>query len=80
MKVQIIGEGWGCKPGFGGIVQSPLSSPRALDEFDINIISLNDEELWKNNKDRTDFVNSSNHLASVSSMVENRLKSIVVYI
>lgn len=80
MKVQIIGEGWGCKPGFGGIVQSPLSSPRALDEFDINIISLNDEELWKNNKDRTDFVNSSNHLASVSSMVENRLKSIVVYV
>lgn len=76
MTVQIIGEGWGHKSGFDGIVQSPLSSPRALDEFDINIISLNDEDLWKNDKDRHDFVNSSNHLASVSSMVKNRLKSI----
>ncbi len=80
MTIQIIGEGWGKKPGFDGITQSPLSSPRSLDEFDYNIISLNDEKLWINNSNSFESVNSSNDLRSVSSMVKNRTKSIVVYV
>lgn len=80
MTVQIIGEGWGSKNGFDGIVQSPIYLPRSLDEFDINIISLNDKELWRNDTDSDKFINSINHFESISTMVRNRSKSIVVYV
>lgn len=80
MTVQIIGEGWGKKPGFDGVIQSPLSSPRSLDEFDVNIISLNDYVLWRNDKNSHEYINCSNDLKSVAGMVKNRTKSIVVYV
>lgn len=80
MAVQIIGEGWGKRIGFDGITQSPLSLPHSLDEFDINIISLNDSNLWENNDDSYQYVNSSNDLKSIANMVKNRTKSIVVYV
>lgn len=80
MTIQVIGEGWGEKPGFIDITQSPLASPRSLDEFDINIISLNDEALWRSDTTRCNSVNSCNDLKSVANMVKNRKKSIVVYV
>lgn len=80
MTVQIIGEGWGNRIGFDGITQSPLSLPRSLDEFDVNIISLNDSNLWENNGDGYQHVNCFNDLKSVANMVKNRTKSIVVYV
>lgn len=80
MTVQIIGESWGKKPGFDGITQSSLSSPRSLDEFDVNVISLNDHNLWRNDKNSHEYINSSNDLKSVASMVKNRTKSVVVYV
>lgn len=79
MTVQIIGEGWGKKPGFDGITQSPLSSPRSLDEFDFNIISLNDKELWRNDGDSIYSVNSSNDLHSIWDMVKNCSKCTIIY-
>lgn len=80
MTIQVIGEGWGEKPGFIDITQSPLAYPRSLDEFDINIISLNDEALWRSDTTRCNSVNSCNDLKSVANMVKNRKKSIVVYV
>lgn len=80
MTIQIIGEGRGHKAGFAGITQSPLSCPRSLDEFDVNVISLNDEGMWKNDRNSCSSINSSNDLISVANMVKNRKKSIVVYV
>lgn len=80
MMVQIIGEGWGNKNGFDSIVQSPMSLPRSLDEFDFNIISLNDKELWRNDANSVNSINSINHFKSISNMVRNRSKSVVVYV
>lgn len=80
MTIQIIGKNWGRRTGFDGITQSPLSSPRSLDEFDVNIISLNDDELWENNEISYNSINNINDLRSIAGMVKNRMKSIVVYV
>lgn len=80
MTIQIIGKNWGKMAGFDGITQSPLSSPRSLDEFDVNIISLNNEQLWTNDNNNFGSVNSINDFISVADMVKHRTKSIVVYV
>lgn len=80
MTIQIIGENWGSRTGFNGIVQSPLSCPKSLDEFDVNIITLNDELLWRNEGESFSNINSINHLISVCTMVQNRKKSKVIYV
>lgn len=79
MKIQIIGEGFEKKPGFNGITLSPLSAPRSLDEFDINVISLNSGELWEYDGADSTSINKINDFVSIQSMVKNRSKSRIIY-
>ena len=79
MNIQVIGSNWGKRAGFNGIVQSSLSGPRSLDEFDVNIIDLSCAQLWRNNDNTFASVNAINDLRSINQMVENSEKTKIVY-
>lgn len=80
MTIQIIGSAWGSKPGFTGIEQSELANPKSLDEFDVNIIDLSCENLWRCNKNSYFSVDQSNNLISVQQMVRNCTKAEIIYV
>lgn len=80
MTIQIIGTDWEKRAGFSGITQSPLSNPRSLDEFEVNIIDLSCANLWYNDGDSYIRVNESNNLLSVQKMVTNCTKTAIVYV
>ena len=80
MNIQIIGKDWENKSGFAEITLSPLSMPRSLDEFDINIIDLNTERLWRYKNQSYSTVDDINHLQSIFQMVKNSSKSKIIYV
>lgn len=80
MNIQIIGKDWEDKSGFAGITLSPLSLPRSLDEFDVNVINLNTENLWRNKSQSRSTVDDINHLQSIFQMVKNCSKAKIVYV
>ena len=80
MRIQLIGKGWGKRGNFEGIVQSPLASPRSLDEFDVNVIDLATPGLWENDGNNYREVNDSNDLRSIRQMVINSKKAAIVYV
>ena len=47
-EIQVIRRKVKSNTGKTKITYSSIDSPRALDDFDINIIDLNDEYLWRN--------------------------------
>lgn len=53
------------------IVCSTLGSPKSLDEFDINIIDLNNALLWKNNGQSYTQINNRDDFENLYSMVRN---------
>ena len=57
---------------------APLGAPRTFDEFDINIISLQDETLWENNSNSTLSVNDVNDLRSLKVSIENSNQSNII--
>lgn len=80
MTIQIIGSDWGKRTDFSGVVQSSLSSPRSLDEFDVNIIDLSCQNMWRNDDNSFSYVNESNDLLSIKQMVGNSEKTNIVYV
>ena len=80
MKIQIIGSNWGGRAGFSGIVQSSLANPRSLDEFDVNILDLSSEKMWKHHDNSYSTVDEANNLVSVRQMVKNSTKTRIIYI
>ncbi len=60
------------------IVLNSIHAPQSLDEFDINIISLADENLWVNYQDSKSRIDSSEDLGSLSTMIINSRKTKVV--
>ena len=75
MKIQIIGlsnsidiQGYEC-------IYSPLHSPKTLDSFEINIINLQNKEMWKNERDRTDCVNCTSDFRTLKKLLESSNKT-----
>ena len=70
----------GKEDGFQGedIILNSIHDANALDEFDINIISLADERMWVNSGDGKTRVNSISDLISLSVMISNSRKTKVV--
>lgn len=56
-------------------VVSSLNKPVSLDCFDVNVILLQDENLWKNQKASNTELNCTNDFISISKMLENTTKS-----
>ena len=80
MIIQIIGSNWGSRTDFSGIVQSSLANPRSLDEFDVNILDLSCEKMWKYHDNSYSTVDEANDLASVRQMVKNSQKTKIIYV
>ena len=59
-------------------VVSKIHDARSLDEFDINIISLEDKNLWCNIGQTTDRINDMDDLKSLSIMIDRSKKTKIV--
>ena len=79
MKIQII---TGNKKLVSGndIYITDYDKPNALDEFDVNILDLSYEELWRYEGSRDLDIDRNNDLLSISKMVENSKKSVTVFV
>ena len=63
-----------------GMTFSPLCEPRAIDDFDVNIIDLAAESMWTYKSDTIGMVDSQQDLVTVQQMVKNKKRAIVVYV
>lgn len=59
---------------------SSLSSPKSLDEFDINVVDLRGEVIWSYYGNSTSIVNCINDLENIKVMIENCKKTKLVVI
>ena len=79
-KIQIITYS-GNKSGYIGnenVVVSSLKSPRAFDDFDINIIDLNDGNIWVNKKNSYKSVESLNDFHTINRIIKGSSKSEII--
>lgn len=60
------------------IVLSSIHNARSLDEFDINIISLADKDMWEYSGQNYDSINTINDLKSLSIMIYNSKKTNII--
>ena len=70
MKVQIIGNTQNIKCADCDITYSRLNEPKTLDSFDVNIVDLQDERLWRNQGESSTKINASNDLKSIQQNLE----------
>ena len=65
---------------FPNVTISDIGKPRSLDEFEINIIDLGSERLWKTTDYGFQVIDRTADIHSLQSMVSNREHSIVIYL
>lgn len=81
MKIQVIRFSTNAETITDGIVYSPLTKPRALDDFDINIIDLSVIGMWRYPKSSNFGLTSSNaDLLTIRKMVDSKRRAIVIYV
>lgn len=56
-----------------GLVMSTYDRARNFDEFKINVINLQDADIWKNNQSNHQAINKSNDLCSMGKILTNTL-------
>lgn len=76
-RVQVISDS-GSKKDDNRFTYTKLNSPNALDDYDINIIDLRDNNLWKNDDCSNKNINKSNDFQSISKMIKNSWKSKII--
>ncbi|PHU40377.1 hypothetical protein CSX00_06305 [Pseudobutyrivibrio ruminis] len=76
-RVQVISDS-GSKKDDNRFTYTKLNSPNALDDYDINIIDLNNDYLWRNEDNSNKAINKSNDFRSISKMIKNSKKSQIV--
>lgn len=64
--------------GNENVVISSLKSPRAFDDFDINIIDLNDVSIWVNKQNNFDSVESLNDFHTINRIIKGSSKSEII--
>ena len=78
MKIQIISYGNKLNNKFKDydVVYSTINSPQSFDEFDINIISLQENMIWETNGyEITPMINCIADLKSLQGIIENSCSS-----
>lgn len=79
MKIQVISYEKRIKYGIEhNYTYSSLNEPRAFDEFDINIISLQTEELWRYTGTTQSSINAMKDFDSLQVLIGDAKKSIVI--
>lgn len=79
MNIQVIGATINPKLD-KQIMQSDISKPKSLDEFDVNFIDLSSERLWKNKGESYFSINNINDFKSIKTMLEKSSTSKVIII
>ena len=80
MRIQLIKYSKNSKP-IEGIEVNTFKSPRALDDFDINIIDFRDERLWRYKEWCIKSIDCINDFMSLKKIIENtqNSKNVVIY-
>ncbi len=78
LKIQVISNKKIIRSNDFSIRYAPYNSPMTFDMFDINIINLQDENIWKNNGSQANRINITNDLISLNALIKNNTKSKVV--
>lgn len=60
------------------IICNSFNNAKSFDEFDINIISLQNEKIWRNNYKSTSSVNCSNDLSTLNTQIYNSENSKII--
>ena len=72
MKIQVIGHNITQKLNTEFEVDyTTLNKPNSLDEYDINIINLQNENIWRNNERTNSSINCLSDFKSLSTMLSN---------
>lgn len=80
MNVQIISLNENPTTPSQDITYSPIKSPKSLDEFDINVINLSSEDLWRCRKDSISSINQINDFQSISNMISRKKLSKILIV
>lgn len=75
MKIQIICNNKNIKSNDYEITYSPFGAPQTFDSFDVNIIDLQDESVWRNEGSSAQELNCSNDFKSLHTLIESAKKS-----
>ena len=67
--IQLIKKKVGEK--LNNIEVNEISNPKSLDQYSMNIIDLNDNDIWRYNYDRYDSINLINDFKSLGVMLDN---------
>lgn len=72
----------GNKGMLGGknIVVNSFHDAQSLDEFDINVINLNNKEIWKYKGNNPNWIDGMNDWVSLSNMINNSKKTKVIFL
>ncbi len=62
------------------LVNSEIANPSSLDEFDVTIIDLTDEELWRNRSNGCQTVNSISDLRNLVMMIGNSKNTKIIFL
>lgn len=80
MNIQIISTSESLKASSEDVTYSLIKSPKSLDEFDINVIDLSSEYLWRNRGSSTSSINQINDFYSISSMISRKKLSKILIV
>lgn len=61
-----------------GMVTNPINAPRSLDEYEINIVDLNDDVIWKNQKSDYSSIRGIKDFQSISKMIQYSKKTTIL--
>lgn len=79
MKIQIITERIRLE-AHEGITLSSFDAPKSLDMFDINVVDLSSEKLWRNVGDDISCINRQNDFESIYTMIINSCQSKILFV
>ena len=79
MNIQIVTNQNLTKQKFPSVTYSSLREPQSLDEFDVVIIDLSAETIWRNLENNTTKIKCYNDFLSIAQMVTRRKNAIIVY-
>ena len=80
MRIQIINQTGETSDKSVDATVSKLSNPFALDDFDLDVVFMTDERIWKNKTDSTRTIKTMADFNSLRLMVENKKKANVLFV
>lgn len=78
MKIQFIHNEGSNVTKLSNVVNSTISNPRSLDEFDLNIVDLSNSQYWVNYDYDTKSIYKIQDIYNLSKMIENASKTKVL--